>query len=516
MDDLTFRSLLEDYHLESRERLAQIEESLVDLERSQGAARDELIVAAQRELHTLKGNSGMMGLGELRDFAHQLEDRVAALREGASALEVAALLRELDRYRGQLDAACGVAPAGDSAGGIEATGHKGVRVSFAALDPIVDQLSEMVILQNRHADCLGQALTTLPEELHADPRWQDVEGSRQALYQTLDQLRSGVMGLRMVPLGNLFGQLKRVVFEESAACGKDIELQASGGQTPLDRALLEVTSEVLGHLVRNAVIHGIEGAEERQAGGKPARSTLSLVAAAGTDEVLIDIEDDGRGIDRQALSRKANALGLDVGPDPELQDLLFHPGLTTRETTDKSSGRGMGLAAVAEAVRRHGGAVEALTVAGEGTRFRLRLPISASIQRGLGLLADGEEYALPAGAVQEVLGVDAEVRHRVHQSGVVRWREALVPIVDLGAAFGTAARMRDHGLIVVVEVEGRTRGLLVDDVTGIQDIVVKPLHEIAGDPEGISGCTILGDGRVIMILDPRQLARIPPTLEQTA
>jgi two-component system chemotaxis sensor kinase CheA len=123
---------------------------------------------------------------------------------------------------------------------------------------------------------------------------------------------------------------------------------------------------------------------------------------------------------------------------------------------------------------------------------------------------------LPAGSVQEVLGVDSEVRHRIHQSGVVRWRDELVPIVDLGAAFATADRMRDHGLVVVVEAEGRTRGLLVDGVTGLQDIVVKSLHEIAGDPAGVAGCTILGDGRVIMILDPRQLARIPPTLEQTA
>lgn len=519
MDDLTFESLLEDYHLESRERLAQIEELLVDFERADGAAREASIVAAQRELHTLKGNSGMMGLGQLRDLAHELEDRVATLRTDFSAVEVAALLVEVDRYRVLLDAACGIAPpAADEApaSGLAAAGHKGVRVPFAALDPIVDLLSEMVIFQNRHGDCLHQAVATLPDELRADPLWQEVEGSRRTLDQTLDQVRERVMRLRLVPLANLFGQLKRVVFEESTASAKDVELRASGGETPLDRALLEVTSDVLGHLVRNAVVHGIETPDAREAAGKRRRSTLSLVAAAHTDEVLIDIEDDGRGLDRDALWRKAGSLGLEIAPDAELQDLLFHPGLTTRDTTDRSSGRGMGLAAVAEAVRRHGGAVEAFSVAGRGTRFRLRLPISASIQRGLGLVADGEEYVLPAGAVQEVLGVDAEIRHRIHQSGVVRWRDVLVPIVDLGAAFATATTLRDHGLIVIVEAEGRLRGLLVDEVTGIQDIVVKSLHEIAGDPTGISGCTILGDGRVIMILDPRQLARIPPTLERTA
>lgn len=519
MDDLNFESLVEDFHLEARERLAQIEGSLLDIEKATDpATHEEHIVAIARELHTVKGNSGMMGLAELQAFAHQLEDLVAELRSDASTERVAHLLAEVDRFRTDLDEACGVEVADEedteakSSGG----GRTGVRVSFAALDPVVDLLSEMVIFQNRHSDSLRQALATLPKSDQSTEHWRDVEGSLKTLDRTLDQIRERVMQLRLVPLGNLFTQLRRIVFEENTAGERDIELVTRGGDTPLDRALLEVTSEVLGHLIRNAVVHGVESPSERVQAGKPQQATLTLVASAHTDEVLIDFEDDGKGIDQQALETKARKLGLDVPDGATLHDLLFLPGLSTRETAGTEAGRGMGLPAVAEAVHRHGGAVEAFSAPGMGSRFRLRLPITASILRGLIVSADGEEYALPSASVQEILGIDFEIRHRINNAGVFRWRGSLVPIVDLGAAFSTAEKVRDEGLIVIVEGDGRLRALVVDAVAGHQDVVVKSLHRIAGNPDGIAGCTILGDGRVIMILDPRELTKVSPTLEQTA
>ena len=515
MDEQVFQALIEEYYLESVERLQQIQSALLATEEAEAEAREQLLVDTKRELHTLKGNSGMMGFPALQELAHQLEDQVLALR-GAGAGGVREILGGVDRFRRLLDQACGREDV--SAAGEEETGRAGVqesvRVSFTALDSLVDLLSEMVIFRNRLSEALSQGLGQLDKRERAGAVWREIEAAHETLNQTLGDLQTGIMQLRMVPLGSFFAQLKRIVYDESAAEGKQVRFEASGGDTPLDKALLEVASEAMGHLVRNAVVHGIEVPKVRRAAGKGGEGHLWVTAAAHPEEVIVDIEDDGRGIDREGLLRAARKRGLEVADNAELQVLLSLPGVSTRESADRSAGRGMGMSAVMESVRRRGGQVEVYSVPRRGTRFRLRLPLTAAILRALLVAVDGQLYALPLAAVKETITLAGATRHTVNQAGVVRWRGTTVPLLDLGIAFETAEATRATGYIVFIEAEGKLRGLVVDGIAGIQDVVVKTLDEVAGSPTGLSGCTILGDGRVILILDPTGLTVLSPFLEQ--
>jgi two-component system chemotaxis sensor kinase CheA len=521
MDEQVFRALLEEFYLESKERLDRIEQVLLTIEAADAERRRELLVEAKRELHTLKGNSGMMGLSELQALAHRIEDQVAQLAPAAiPATVVRELLAGVDGFRLLLDRACGRAEETAAAAAVEEAEapalQESVRVSFAALDSLVDLLSEMVIFRNRLAEALGSGLGRLPKGERLQPWWREVEEAHQTLDRTLTDIQGGIMRLRMVPLGSLFAQLKRIVFDESTATGKRVVLEERGGETPLDKALLETASEAMGHLVRNAIVHGIEPPEERLAAGKPQTGTVAVEARAGAEEVVVEISDDGRGIDREGLLRAARRLGMEVADGADLQTLLSLPGVTTRESADKSSGRGMGMAAVMESVRRRGGQVEVASVAGGGARFRLRLPLTAAIVRALLVETDGELYALPLVAVQETIKLRLSARHVMNRAAVVRWRGGLVPLLDVGIAFGTARAQRAAGYIVLIEAESKRRGLVIDSIAGIRDVVVKPLDEVTGHAQGLAGCTILGDGRVVLILDPTGLIMLPPFLEQTA
>jgi two-component system chemotaxis sensor kinase CheA len=236
----------------------------------------------------------------------------------------------------------------------------GVRVSFATLDRLVDLLGEMVIFRNRLSDAVEQQRGAVPaaadrgESGDRGGGWEQVQAAHERLGKTLDALRDGVMRLRMVPLRTLFGHLGRIVHDEGLREGKAVRFETRGGETPLDRALLELSSEALGHLVRNSVVHGLEPAAERLRAGKPAQGTVRLAAEANAREVIIDVVDDGGGISRSRVVAAARRQGhlLAEGEDP--LSLLFLPGFSTRQGADMSSGRGIGLAAVQKAVQRRG------------------------------------------------------------------------------------------------------------------------------------------------------------------
>jgi two-component system, chemotaxis family, sensor kinase CheA len=522
-----FEGLLEEYHLESRERLEEIESALLSLEQASAEERQQHLITAQRELHTLKGNSGMMGFVDLQELAHRLEDQLQEVRSGDQGLgEMLAgvdLFRRLLERTGRPQKSFDEAPAKTGAVA-EAraetsptrTGlQEGVRVSFAALDSLVDLLSEMVIFRNRLSEALGQGLARLDKRERTATAWREVEAAHQTLYRTLAEIQTGIMRLRMVPMGSFFAQLRRIAHDESAAQGKKVAFRASGGDTPLDKALLEVASEAMGHLVRNAIVHGLEEPDERRSMGKPPTGRIEVLAVAQAEEVIIDIQDDGRGIDRATLLELARERGFDVADNMELQALLALPGLSTKMAADRSAGRGMGMAAVMESVRRRGGQVEVYSAVGQGTRFRLRLPLTAAILRALLVSVDEEVYALPLMAVQETVQLTAAGRHTMNHADVLEWRGSLVPLLDLGLAFDTATTPRKEGYVILIEAEGRHRGLVVDAIAGIQDVVVKALDEVAGAPAGLAGCTILGDGRVVLILDPTGLTLLSPFLEPT-
>lgn len=524
MRDSAFQELLNEFVLEARERTDEVESLLLRLESADRSARGAALAQAKRELHTLKGNSGMMGFTDLQQLAHGMEDRVEAL--DLDAPEVADLLSALDRFRRELEARLPRAEDGEAAPGplaeddeVDETRARdlvgaSVRVPFTRIDRLVEMLAEAVIFRNRLADAISRGLAHRRHP-SADPAvaeaqvaadWEDVERAHQALEKSLNVLQEQVTELGMVPLQSLFRRLGRIVHDESAREGKRAELEIEGGETPLDKTLLEAAAEALGHLVRNAVIHGIEPPEERRRRGKPEVGRIRVEASLAASQVRIEVLDDGGGIDAEALAAKSG--------DRELAspyDLLFEEGFSTRGGADLSAGRGVGLSAVRKTVESHGGRVEVRSQPGRGSGFALRLPVVASILRSLLVGVDGESYALPLAAVAETLVIDPAGQNEVNGARVVRWRGRLVPLLDLGSAFGTAVGVRADGYVLLVEVNGRYRGLTADDILGIRDIVVKGLDRVVGQPAGISGSTILGDGRVILILDPSALTSLPPT-----
>jgi len=512
---MPYEEFLADFLLESRERLDRLEDILLALGETAPERRRSALDEACRELHTLKGNSGMMGFKDLQGLAHSMEDTVHAL--DAKAPQVGPLLEGLDEFRRLLGLRSAPAPPSREADGAVAPAAEesfqgSVRVAFSALDGLMDHLAEMVIFRNRLADTVQRACSQGAQR----QGWEEVQLAQEVLGKTLGLIQEGVMRLRVVPLRSLFGRMKRIAHDEAVKEGKGVRFEATGGETPMDKALLEVASAALGHIVRNAVVHGIEPPEVRLSRGKSKTGRIKLTASLLSNEVSVEVVDDGAGIDRRALEREATERGIDCSRIDDLNSLVFHPGFSTRKNADMSAGRGMGLSSALEAVRRICGHVEVSSEPGMGTLFRLRLPLSVSIVRALLVRADGEEYALPVSAVVESRKLQPGDGHVVNGAGVLPWRDDLVPLLDLGYASRTSRGRRESGYVIIIEADGKHRGLVADGITGLREIVVKKLDPILGSWEGLSGSTILGDGRAVLILDPKGLTSVPPFVAGTA
>ncbi len=496
-------ALFADFLLEAQERLAHLESLLLTAAET-GRLEGEALEDVQLELHTLKGNAGLVGLSAMRAEAHALEEQLLASTEPGGAL-AEALLAGLDRLRALLR---GAGDGEEATAGEGEASQSGLRVPFSTLDALVDRLEEMVIFRNRLSEALERQRAEQGRAA-SSPASEAVQRAYEGLNSSLDLLRDGILRLRMVPLGTLFRSLRRLVHDEAESGGKQVDFETSGGETPLDRGLLEVASEALGHLVRNAVIHGLEVPEERRRAGKP-RASLRVAAAADTREVRIDVIDDGRGIQRAAVLAAAERRGEVLPADADPMSLLFLPGLSTRAEADLGAGRGMGLAAVKEAVGRRGGRIEVFSEEGQGTVFRLRLPLSVSILRALLVASDGEDYVLPLGATAETFRLEPAQVHEINGGLVLRRRDGLVPLLDLGFCLGTSALRRRHGYAVILEADGDCRALGVDQIRGIREVVVRRLDAWAANHPAIAGSTILGDGRAVLLLDPVALARLSP------
>ena len=546
--------LLRDFESEAQERLERLEDLLLAAPSAAPGGAREMVDGIRRELHTLKGNAGMMGLGDLQAAAHAMEDLVGDLESPRPRVE--RLLAALDRLRILLKTVGAAGPAGatetpDSAGavgkaqapdpaapappaggaGIEP--GSGVRIPFATLDSLVDLLAEMVIARGRLAEALAHGRPLRRGSGEEQDAWSEAGEAHERLEGVLEELQQGVLRLRMVPLGSVFRQLGRIVHDTAAQERKRVRLLVEGGDTAIDKALLELAGEALGHLVRNAIVHGIEKPAERRRGGKDESGTLRLAAHAITREVLIDVEDDGRGVQVDAL-RAAAAAGSAQAAGPaedaaggetaggstvagaDVLELLFLPGLSTRAQADLGAGRGIGLAAVKRAVERRGGQVEVASEAGRGSLFRLRLPLSASIARALMVRSDGSQYALPLRAVLESRRLETGDLHEINGGGALRWRGQVIPALDLGCTFGTASLRRREGHAVIVEERGRTRALVVDQVLDIREVVVKTLDRLLAELPGVAGSTVLGDGSAVLVLDPAALVAMSPLPEEAA
>ncbi len=387
-----------------------------------------------------------------------------------------------------------------------------IRVEHAKLDSLMNLIGELIINRNRFAMILkmigeGEDLPEIATHLAE---------TTTALGRISDELQDTIMKVRMVPVKSVFNRMQRLVRDLTGQSGKKITLRIEGEETELDKTVIEEIADPLVHLIRNAVDHGLEAPGDREAAGKPATGVIHLRAYHKGNTVVIEVEDDGRGLDPELLRRKAVDKGL-LGEeaayaleDREALELIFTPGFSTAEQVSAISGRGVGMDVVRSNIRKLKGQVFIDSEPGRMTRLSLTLPLTLAIIDALTVIVDGMLYAIPLEAVQETLKVDPASVSSVDRRRAINLRGDVLSVVDLAQLIEVTdkARKRDKLPIVIIGDETRRLGLVVDEMLERQEIVIKSLGQFLGEIQGLSGATITGDGQVVLILDPNELIRL--------
>ncbi|MCS7315414.1 MAG: chemotaxis protein CheW [Bryobacterales bacterium] len=389
-----------------------------------------------------------------------------------------------------------------------------IRVDVGLLDKLMNLVGELVLARN--------------QILQYSARQEDAafNATSQRLNLITTQLQEGVMKTRMQPIRTVWNKLPRMVRDLAASCGKQIQLEMEGAETELDRSIIEAIKDPLTHIVRNACDHGLETPEERVRAGKPPVGRLSLRAYHEGGQVNIEISDDGRGIDPERIKAKAIQKGL-LRPDQaermserELMNLLFLPGFSTAERVTNISGRGVGLDVVKTNIEKIGGVVDLSSRVGEGTTVRIKIPLTLAIIPGLVIASGGERFVIPQVSLLELIRLEGEAGRRqiewIHGTPVYRRRGALLPIAYLNQVLGLKTDENAEALnIVVLQAEDRQFGLVVDAISDTQEIVVKPLGKQLKGLNGYAGATIMGDGRVALILDVLGIGQLAGVITET-
>ena len=539
-----FAALLAEYVAECLPLAEDVLDRALALERAWAGGEEGADLSGPMKglLHTIKGNSAMMGLGAAQELAHTLEDLAGCLsdapacRPGGAALLVRGTSVLADLVRG---AALGEVPA-DAAQACQAElrrflaesaalppeaphperragdrrserrdrdGHASVRVDARRLDALLEIFGEAMIAQAGLRDAVKQ----VARRRRATAEDMALDQATLALERTLKRLEQALMETRLLPIGTVFGRFTRLVRDLARSEGKEVRLELAGGDTQLDKTVIDRLGEPLVHLVTNAIIHGIEPPAERAAQGKPPEAAVTLRAVQRGDRVILTVSDDGRGLDPEKILCKARALGLAPATErPALADvyaMAFLPGLSTANEVSALSGRGVGLDVVANALRVFSGHVSVTSDPGRGTSFTLQLPLTVAVLRSMLVEVDRERFAVPLADVAEAVRLDGLSRHAVGRQGMVPWRDEVIPVHDGGEILGgTAATGATRKYCVVLRAAARHRGLLVDSLLGHHDVVVKPLDPSLGRPPTVAAATILGDGRVACILDTARIA----------
>ena len=379
-----------------------------------------------------------------------------------------------------------------------------VRVELSRLDALMRMVGELVISRARLNASLERTESLLPPA-----EWRALQETNQALERQLRDLREGIMHVRMVPIRDVFARMQFVVRDLTREYGRKVVLTLHGEETEIDKFIVERIMDPLLHLVRNAVSHGLEPANERLAAGKPPEGHLELRAWATGETIRIEVADDGRGIDARQVLARANAAGI---PVPEslaedvLLDVLCTPGFSTRDAADLASGRGMGMNVVREVVEELGGQLAVETRVGHGTRFMIHLPLTLSIADALIVTAGGQTFAVPQASVREVLDVAPGAIRPLENNELFLYRESAIPFVRLPVFFGLPEEKGPLSMLVVGD--GRNAvGIGVERVLGLREVVVRPLIDPLVRVPGVGGATELGDGRVVLILDTLAFTR---------
>lgn len=549
----TMDEFLPDFLVECTDKMASIDQDLVALERNPGDA--EMLTKIFRAIHTVKGSCGMFGFHRLERVAHVAEDALALMRDGKlaiSPLTVGGVLKAVDIIKGILQKVeeTKAEPTGDDAAVIqellalmgngsdrakeepatapppaavdrdeaekkpkdpEKRSHdQSLRVSIDVLDQLMNLVGELVLTRNQ----LIQLIRGDDESKYHAPI--------QHLNRVTSGLQGAVMKTRMQPIGNAWGKLPRIVRDLAVGANKQIELAMSGQETEIDRQVLEAIQDPLIHCVRNSADHGIEMPEKRQAAGKAPTGTISLNAFHEGGHIVIEIRDDGAGINVAAVRAKAVERGLvkketaEQLSDERVSQFIFEPGFSTAAKVTEISGRGVGMDVVRTNIEKIGGSVDLSSRPGQGTTLRIKIPLTLAIISALIVKtggAEGEVFAIPQVGVLELVRISESNKHlldEIHGSRVLRLRDKLLPLVDLASVLGLA-RETDGGArrdfaLVVAQLGDTQVGICVDEIFDTQEIVVKPVGRLLRENGLFAGSTILGNGRVILILDTTRIA----------
>lgn len=387
-----------------------------------------------------------------------------------------------------------------------------IRVDHVKLDHLMNLIGELIINRNRFA-MLAKALES-GEDAHSIA--QHLTETTYSMNRISDDLQDTIMHVRMVPVQTVFSKFPRLIRDLSRKSGKKVELITEGEETELDKSVVEVIGDPLVHLLRNSVDHGLESAEDRVAAGKPETGRVWLRAFHKGNSVLIEVEDDGKGIDPEIMRRKAVEKGLITEDDARGMDdrasleLIFAPGFSTAATVTDISGRGVGMDVVRNNIKELKGSVQVHSQVGKGSKFVLTLPLTLAIIDALMVRVADNTYAIPLDAVSETTKIPASRINDINQRKATTLRGEVLGLVDLGALLDLPANSEDRELlpVVIININDRRLGLVVDQLLQRQDVVIKSMGEYLGDIHGISGATIMGDGSVILILDPHEIYRI--------
>jgi two-component system chemotaxis sensor kinase CheA len=379
-----------------------------------------------------------------------------------------------------------------------------LRVDAERIDSVLNLVGELIIGKSMLQQALNEFAKTYPKDALRG-RFVDAMAFQA---RVLNDLQRSVMKIRMVPVEQLFRRFPRMVRDVARQCGKEVELVVSGEDTDLDKSILDAIAEPLTHLVRNAIGHGLEAVEERKKAGKAPQGTLHLSAYHQGNQVIVEVRDNGRGMDVQRIKAKAIDMGLVSKEDAarlteaEIFDFVFRPGFSTAEQVTEVSGRGVGMDVVQSVLHRLKGSIHIETYPGQGTTFRLKLPLTLAIIKALLFQVQHRLYAIPLNAVVEIARTREGEVHQVEHYEVLQLRNQVLPLVRLGRPRASGPDSANTKLFVlVISVGERKFGLIVDGLEGEEELVIKALDDHAVSTDLVSGASILGDGRVVLILN---------------
>ncbi|MGA1839307.1 MAG: chemotaxis protein CheA [bacterium] len=540
------KDLIKDFIEEAQEFLDEFEGLLLQLEQGVGDFPDpDLLKDILGRIHTFKGNSGMMGYSGLQKYSHRMEDLFKAVQSGDFELNAELIdfsmrcvstirraisgisddntldpfleeeLKCLERFLNQKNPQMSGTRTINVSSNIElfnpfAKKTNLLKVDFERMDHLLNLMGELIIQRTR----LGQIDAHFREELGEKGVAADLSNASEQIGKIATELHEAIMKVRMIPIKQVFMRFPRYVRDLAKERGKEISLFFEGEETELDKTIIDEIGEPLIHLIRNAIDHGIENPQERQALGKSQHGTIKIRAYQESNHITISVEDDGRGIDEEILRKKASEEGLLKNNDTENQDLInliFVSGFSTAEHVTEVSGRGVGMDVIKKSLARINGSIDVDSKINAGTLFTIKLPLTLAIITVLMVGISGEQYAIPLTSVLESIRVRDEDFHLVNNREITNIRGRILPVGRLSNLFGISQNKDSSGqYVVVVQSGNKEMGIVADSLIGQQEVVIKALDDYIGNSSGIAGATILGDGRVVLIVD------IPDLMEKVS